>query len=72
MGKTMVAYRKILAALVRNHNHTNLWYIITTSYTDCMDIANGRDDGWVLQDPRNARSLSQAYKSMVHYHDFLD
>ena len=29
MGKTMVSYRKILAALVNYRKDTNLWYVIT-------------------------------------------
>jgi len=36
-----------------------------------MDIANEKDNGCISQDPCSAGSLSQAYKSMVHYHDFL-
>jgi hypothetical protein len=37
-----------------------------------MNIANGRDNGFVPQDPYSAGSLSQAYESMVHCHNFLD
>ena len=38
MRMTMVAYRKIHEALVHYHKHTYLWYDITTTLTDCMDI----------------------------------
>ena len=34
--------------MVHNQKHTNLWYVITTSLTVCMDIANGKDYGCVL------------------------
>jgi hypothetical protein len=72
MRKIMAVYPKIHAAQVHHHKHTNLWYVLTTSLTDHMDIADGKDHGCVLRDPCSAGLLSQEYNSMAHHHDFLD